>query len=77
MKASVGKSRVPADRGPLGSAGFGITTFVLSVIDANLVGGRDWIVFSAAPRAGAVLASHAASTKEDNMRRELAGAKGR
>jgi succinate-acetate transporter protein len=30
---------VPADPGPLGLAGFALTTFVLSMINANLVGG--------------------------------------
>jgi uncharacterized protein len=40
MEASGGKSWVPADPAPLGLAAFGITTFVLSMINANLVGGQ-------------------------------------
>src|SRR5437588_9675568 len=31
----------PADPGPLGLAGFAMTTFVLSMINANLVSGKD------------------------------------
>lgn len=36
--AAAGPAWMPADPGPLGLAGFGITTFVLSMINANLVG---------------------------------------
>ena len=35
--AAAGASWVPADPGPLGLAGFALTTFVLSMINANLV----------------------------------------
>ena len=38
------KSWVPANPAPLGLAGFGITTFVLSMVNANLVGGKSLTV---------------------------------
>ncbi len=40
-RAAAAGGWVPADPGPLGLAGFGLTTLVLSVINANLVAGTD------------------------------------
>ncbi len=39
-----GKSWVPANPAPLGLAGFGLTTFMLSMINANLVGSKSLAV---------------------------------
>ena len=39
-----GKSWVPANPAPLGLAGFGLTTFMLSMINANIVGSKSLAV---------------------------------